>query len=53
LLDTFTAIGSCTPYSPKVTFFLNYMHVHNQSVHASLLPLKISFQEATYQNLTL
>jgi hypothetical protein len=26
---TFTGIGSCTPYSPKVLFFLNYMHVHN------------------------
>ena len=53
LLDTFTATGSCIPYSPKVSCFLNYMHVHNQSAHASLLPLKISFQVATYQNLTL
>ena len=53
LLDTFTATGSSIPYSPKVRCFLNYMHVHNQSAHASLLPLKISFQVATYQNLTL
>jgi len=41
------------PCSPKVMCFLNCMHVRNQSAHASLLPLKISFQVATYQNLTL